>query len=123
MRKLILLCGLIASVCSNAQTKEKLQGVWSVRNIDSTSKQKKEIEFQFKKKGDWIIIRSKGGLNIGASKSIVNIFERTSSFSFLNSVNGQYYTLNYYYTFSSNDVLILTNSDNAADVMTLDRKN
>ena len=113
---------LIVSVSTNAQTREKLQGIWVVRNADSSSKQTNEIEFQFKKKDDWIVMRSRGRLNAGTSKSNVNIFERNSSFSFMTKVNGQYYTLRYSYAFLSDDVLVLTNSDNAADVMTLDRK-
>lgn len=122
MKQILLLSILFICMSVNAQTREKLQGIWMVRNTDSTSKQTKEIEFQFKKKDDWIIMRSKGRLNVGTSRSNVHIFERNSSFSFMTSVNGQYYTLNYHYNFPSDDVLVMTNADDAADVMTLDRK-
>jgi hypothetical protein len=122
MGKILLLFLLIISLNSNAQTREKLQGIWVVRTTDSTSKQIKEIEFQFKKKDDWIVMRSKGRLNVGTSKSNVNIFERSSSFSFMTKLNGQYYTINYQYNFLSDDVLVLTNANDTADTMTLDRK-
>jgi hypothetical protein len=120
MRKILLLFILFIGLSANAQMREKLQGIWIVRNADSTSNQTKEIEFQFKKKDDWIIMRSKGRLNVGTFKSNVNIFERSSSFSFMTKLNGQHYTLNYYYKFPSDDVLLLTNADNASEVMTLD---
>jgi hypothetical protein len=122
MRKILVLLFIIIGFYSNAQTREKLQGVWIIRKADSSSKQTNEIEFQFKKNGDWVIMRSKGRLNASTSKSSVNIFESNSSFSFMSKVNSQYYTLSYHYNFASDDVLVLTNNNNVADVMTLDRK-
>ena len=122
MRRILFLIFIFISLHSFAQNREKLQGTWIVRNADSSSKRKMEIEFQFKKKEDWIIMRSKGGLNISTTKNNLSVYERNSSLSFPTKLNDQWYTLNYHFSFPSDDILVLKNDDNVDDIMTLDRK-
>ena len=92
-----------------------------VKNSDTTSKQKMEIEFKFSKKEDWIIMRSKAKLSSNSVKNNLNINETSNYFSFTTRLNGELHTITYNYSFLSDDILVLKNAGNPDEVMTLNR--
>jgi len=122
MKQLFIILSFFFSLQSIGQGRDQLAGTWLARNADSTSKNKTEIEFQFKKNSDYIVIRSKGRLKIQSGKSTVNIFESQSFLSYQTLDNGRIHLHRFRYSFPSEDVLVLTNADDPNDLITLDRK-